>query len=65
MKVIVDPDRCEGNGLCVASAPEVFDLVGDDAVDIRLPNPPSELEAAVIEAVDACPKQALRLLNDN
>ncbi|SPM35155.1 Ferredoxin [Mycobacterium rhizamassiliense] len=62
MKVTVDPDLCEANGLCVAAAPDVFELIDDDVVDILLPEPPPEMESAVAEAVIACPKQALRLL---
>jgi ferredoxin len=62
MMVKVDPDLCEANALCVAAAPEVFDLVDDDVVDILLPEPPPELESAVAEAVIACPKQALRIV---
>jgi ferredoxin len=64
MKVTVDPDLCEVNALCVAEAPEVFDLSGDEVVDIRLPEPPAEMESAVIDAVTACPKQALRIIMD-
>jgi ferredoxin len=64
MKVTVDRDLCEANGLCVAAAPEVFDLIDDDVVDIPLPEPPAELESAVAEAVIACPKQALRLITE-
>jgi ferredoxin len=62
MMVKVDPDLCEANALCVAAAPEVFDLVDDDVVDILLPEPPPEMESAVAEAVIACPKQALRIV---
>jgi ferredoxin len=64
MKVTVDPDLCEANALCVAAAPEVFDLIDDDVVDILLPEPPPEMESAVAEAVIACPKQALRIITD-
>ena len=64
MKVIVDPDLCEANALCVAEAPEVFDLSDDEVVDIVLPEPPTEMESAVIDAVTACPKQALRMIAD-
>jgi ferredoxin len=64
MMVTIDPDLCEANALCVAAAPEVFDLVDDEVVDILLPEPPPEMEAAVTEAVAACPKQALRILAD-
>ncbi|MCW2687705.1 MAG: Ferredoxin [Mycobacterium sp.] len=62
MKVTVDPDLCEANGLCVASAPDIFDLVDDDVVQILLPEPPPEQGPAVLDAVAACPKQALRIL---
>jgi ferredoxin len=62
MMVKVDPDLCEANALCVAAAPEVFDLVDDEVVDILLPEPPPEMESAVAEAVIACPKQALRII---
>ncbi|HEY1841020.1 MAG TPA: ferredoxin [Mycobacterium sp.] len=62
MMVKVDPDLCEANALCVAAAPEVFDLVDDEVVDILLPEPPPEMESAVAEAVIACPKQALRIV---
>jgi ferredoxin len=65
MMVTVNPDLCQANALCVAAAPEVFDLVDDEVVvDIVLPQPPQEMEAAVVEAAIACPKQALRILAD-
>ena len=64
MKVTVEPDLCEANGLCVLAAPEVFDLIDDDVVDILVPEPPPDMEPAVTDAVIACPKQALRLLAD-
>jgi ferredoxin len=64
MKVTVEPDLCEANGLCVLAAPGVFDLIGDDVVDILVPEPPPDLQSAVADAVMACPKQALRLLAD-
>ncbi|MBB5167344.1 ferredoxin [Mycobacterium sp. AZCC_0083] len=63
MKVTVDPDLCEANALCVASAPDVFDLVDDAVVDILIPQPPPELESDVRDAVAACPKQALWILD--
>jgi ferredoxin len=64
MKVTVDPELCEANGLCVAEAPDVFDLGDDEVVSIVLPEPPPELESAVADAVTACPKQALRIVAD-
>lgn len=64
MKVTVDADLCEANGLCVLAAPAVFDLIDDDVVDILVPEPPPDMESAVADAVIACPKQALRVLAD-
>jgi ferredoxin len=42
----------------------VFDLVDNEVVHILLPEPPAGMESAVAEAVIACPKQALRILED-
>jgi ferredoxin len=42
--------------------PWVFDLIDDDVVDIRVPEPLPDMESAVADAVVARPKQALRLL---
>jgi ferredoxin len=64
MKVTVDHGLCEANALCVAAAPEVFDLVDGEVVDILLPEPPPEMESVVAEAVIACPKQALQIVAD-
>jgi ferredoxin len=64
MKVTVDPDLCEANALCVAEAPDVFDLRDSEVVSIVLPEPPPEMESAVTNAVTACPKQALRIVAD-
>jgi ferredoxin len=63
-EVTVDPDLCEANALCVAEAPEVFDLADDEVVDILFPEPQPEMESAVTDAVIACPKQTLRLIAD-
>jgi ferredoxin len=64
MKVTVDPDLCEANALCVAEAPDVFDLSDDEVVSIVLPKPPADMESAVTDAVTARPKQALRMIAD-
>jgi ferredoxin len=67
MKVTVDSLLCEANGLCVLAAPEVFELFDDDdggGVQILLETPPAALEESVREAVDACPKQALRIAEE-
>jgi ferredoxin len=53
MKIVVDRDLCESNGLCVEVCPEVFRI---DAQD--------RLLARVERAVQVCPRQALRVDDD-
>jgi ferredoxin len=59
MKLTVDWMRCEGNGACVAEAPEVFDLNDDDELTVLAEEPPERLRAQLNAAVSACPKRAL------
>ncbi len=61
MRIRIDLDQCESNGLCVAAAPEVFALDDDDELHILLEQPPAALRAKVEKAVRDCPKQALSL----
>ena len=61
MRVVVDFDSCESNAVCMAIAPEVFEVRDDDFLYILMEEPPEELRDKVEEAVRRCPKQAIRL----
>ncbi|UGT62637.1 ferredoxin [Nocardia asteroides] len=61
MKIVLDPDQCEANGICVGLAPGVFDLDDDDVLHLRAAEVPADDRAAIEEAVAQCPKAALRL----
>jgi ferredoxin len=61
VRVVVDWDLCESNGLCMAAAPEVFELQDDDTLMILQENPDESLRAKVVDAVRTCPKQAITL----
>jgi ferredoxin len=61
MRVTVDTDACEANGICAGLAPEVFDLDEDDNLHIRVGQVPPRLVNEVRHAVSSCPKTALRL----
>lgn len=61
MRVVVDYDMCESNALCMATAPEVFEVRDDDNLYILQEHPPEELRPKVEEAVARCPKQAIRI----
>jgi ferredoxin len=60
MRIIVDRELCEGNGVCVKKAPEVFRL-GDDDVAVVLIEPGEALRPQVDAAVRGCPRQAIRV----
>ena len=43
MRVVVDYDLCESNALCMAAAPEVFEVRDDDFLYVLQDEPPEEL----------------------
>jgi ferredoxin len=61
MKVVVDRDLCEGHARCVEAAPAVFEIGGDDEMNILNENPGDDQRQAVEAAVADCPRQALSL----
>jgi ferredoxin len=61
MRVTVDRDLCEANGVCAGLVPEVFRLDDDDELHIAEGDVPPQLADQVRLAVNSCPKTALRL----
>jgi ferredoxin len=61
MRVVVDFDLCESNALCMAAAPEVFEVRDDDFLYVLDENPPEELREKVMAAVRTCPKNAISI----
>jgi ferredoxin len=59
MKVVVDPDLCEGHGKCEAAAPEVFELGDDDLSRVLIDDVPEDLRGKVENAIRLCPRQAI------
>ncbi|CRK59562.1 putative ferredoxin [Alloactinosynnema sp. L-07] len=60
MKIEVDRDQCEANGVCVGVAPEVFELDDDD--ELHISEPDGDIDPRrVAQAVASCPKVALTL----
>ena len=63
MRVTVDFDSCEANGVCEGIAPGVFQL--DDEDDLHLVGEVDESNVEhVRQAVNSCPKAALSLNED-
>ena len=65
----VDFDLCQGHGVCVNEAPDVFALerneAGEDMLIVRSDSPEEVHRMAVERAVRHCPTQALHLENKN
>jgi ferredoxin len=64
LRILVDRDLCETNGMCVAKAPDVFEISEDDAMRVLAPCPAADRLDAVRAAVRACPKAALSLAEE-
>ncbi len=63
MRVIVDWGRCESNALCMAAAPEVFEVRDDDLLYVLDEEPGEGLRSKVEQAVRSCPKVALSIID--
>jgi ferredoxin len=61
MHVSVDPDLCQGHGVCESEAPAVFELSKNHKVTILDEQPPDDLRAQVEAAVRYCPTSALTI----
>ena len=61
MKVVVDFDLCQSNGICQGLAPEVFEVRDDGFLYVLQENPDESLRGKVEEAVRVCPTQAISI----
>ncbi len=64
MLLTVDFDRCEGHGLCVVSAPEIFSFDDRGALQV-VAQPGAEHLPAVEDGVRMCPALAIRLTDSS
>ena len=65
MRVVLDPDRCQGHNRCYALAPEIFD-VDDYGVAVLLHDGevPIGLEDKARLAIANCPEFAISLADE-
>jgi ferredoxin len=62
MRIHVDYDLCEGNAVCVRTAPEIFRVDDTDKLHILVASPATEQMDKVQAAVRRCPRRALSLI---
>lgn len=65
MKIKVDFDLCESNAMCEALAPDVFELDDDDFLQLHTDQVTDENEQRVRQAVAACPRAAISLVEES
>lgn len=65
LMVLLDKDLCQGHGVCVGEAPEVFCLGADGKVALVSEHVGDEHRAIVEAAAKYCPTRAIRLGSAN
>jgi ferredoxin len=63
MRIVVDRDLCESNGVCVKTAPDMFVIDEDDRMRLLVEHPAAEQIDNARAAVRRCPKRALTLVD--
>jgi ferredoxin len=61
MRVTVNRDTCCSAGICVLTAPDIFDHDEDVVVVLRRADVPLALRPAVREAANRCPTQSISI----
>lgn len=61
MKIVVDRTKCSSIGLCEATAPDIFEIGADGALNILMDEIPADRRADLESACENCPTQALSI----
>ncbi len=61
MRVIVDRSKCSSIGLCEATAPDIFEIGPDGALQILIDDVPADRRIDLEQACENCPTQALSI----
>jgi ferredoxin len=62
MKIVVDWNACDGNGVCTLEVPELLELDDDDNLVVLSETFDPALRPKVEAAVRVCPKRALAIV---
>ena len=61
MKVSVDKAKCIGCGLCMAVAPEIFEMGSDGKSHVKKQPENETEEKKVMNAKESCPTEAIKV----
>jgi ferredoxin len=61
MKIVVDRTKCSSIGLCEATAPDIFEIGSDGALNILIDDIPESRRVELEQACENCPTQALSI----
>mgnify|MGYP002737494718 CR=1 FL=1 len=61
MRIVVDRTKCSSIGLCEATAPDIFEIGADGALNILMEEVPAERRIDLEQACENCPTQALSI----
>lgn len=61
MRIAVNFDLCKSNAVCMASAPEVFEVRDDGYLYLLQEEPGEDQREAVEEAARLCPTRAITI----
>lgn len=64
MKVRVDHDLCNGDGICEEICPEIFEIREDGLAYVKEEEVSKDLEEAVRDAAEQCPSEAVIIEED-
>ena len=65
MRISVDRDICCGAGMCVLTAPDVFDQSDEDGLVVLLRQPEAAEADAAREATQLCPSGAISVADED
>lgn len=61
MKITIDTDACTGHGICESIREDIFEVGDDGLVHLLTTEFTEDDREDLMDAVDQCPTQALRL----
>jgi ferredoxin len=61
VRIVIDPDLCDGHALCESIAPTVFQMGDDEKAHVADVEITDDLLPAIREAVQLCPCRAIEL----